>query len=40
MAPSFGLILANRAVVLGAIKVPELLDLAVEAERAGVFDAV
>jgi len=40
VAPSFGLILANRAVVLGAIKAPELLDLAVEAERAGVFDAV
>src|SRR5438067_9866172 len=40
MAPSLGLILANRAVVLGAVKAPELLDLAVEAERAGVFDAV
>jgi alkanesulfonate monooxygenase SsuD/methylene tetrahydromethanopterin reductase-like flavin-dependent oxidoreductase (luciferase family) len=40
VAHSFGLILANRAVVLGVIKVPELLDLAVGAERAGVFDAV
>ena len=40
MAHSFGLILANRAVVLGVIKVRELLDLAVGAERAGAFDAV
>ena len=40
MADSFGLILANRAVVLGAIKARELLDLTVEAERAGVVDAV
>jgi len=40
VAHSFGLILANRAVVLGAIKARALLDLTVEAERAGVFDAV
>ena len=40
MAHSFGLILANRAVVLGKLKARDLLDLAVEAERAGVFDAV
>jgi alkanesulfonate monooxygenase SsuD/methylene tetrahydromethanopterin reductase-like flavin-dependent oxidoreductase (luciferase family) len=40
VAHSFGLILANRAVVLGVIKVSELLDLAVAAERAGVVDAV
>ena len=40
MAHSFGLILANRAVVLGAVKVTDLLALSVEAERAGVFDAV
>ncbi len=40
MAHSFGLILANRAVVLGAIAVPDLVDLAVEAERSGAFDAV
>jgi alkanesulfonate monooxygenase SsuD/methylene tetrahydromethanopterin reductase-like flavin-dependent oxidoreductase (luciferase family) len=39
-AQSFGLILANRAVVLGAVKARDLLDLAVEAERSGVFDAV
>ena len=40
MAHSFGLILANRAVVLGALKARQLLDLAVDAERAHVFDAV
>jgi alkanesulfonate monooxygenase SsuD/methylene tetrahydromethanopterin reductase-like flavin-dependent oxidoreductase (luciferase family) len=39
-AQSFGLILANRAVVLGALKARDLLDIAVEAERSGVFDAV
>ncbi len=38
--PSFGLILANRAVVLGAIKARDLLDLAAAAERAGAFDAL
>jgi alkanesulfonate monooxygenase SsuD/methylene tetrahydromethanopterin reductase-like flavin-dependent oxidoreductase (luciferase family) len=37
---SFGLILANRAVVLGAIKARDLLDIAVEGERSGVFDAL
>ena len=40
MAPSFGLILANRAVVLGAIRARDLLDLAATAEASGVFDAV
>ncbi len=40
MANSFGLILANRAVVLGAVTVRDLVDLSVEAERSGVFDAV
>ena len=40
MAHSFGLILANRGVVLGAVKASDLLALAVEAERAGVVDAV
>src|SRR5213080_4317921 len=41
MAPSsFGLILASRAVVLGAVKVPDLVDLTVQAERSGFFDAV
>ena len=38
--PSFGLILANRAVVLGAVKVSDLVDLTVQAERSGLFDAV
>lgn len=40
MAHSFGLILANRAVVLGAVKVRDLIDLTVEAERSGAFDTV
>ncbi|MBI2217731.1 MAG: LLM class flavin-dependent oxidoreductase [Candidatus Rokubacteria bacterium] len=38
-ASSFGLILANRAVVLGAIKARDLIDFAVDAEQSGVFDA-
>jgi alkanesulfonate monooxygenase SsuD/methylene tetrahydromethanopterin reductase-like flavin-dependent oxidoreductase (luciferase family) len=37
---SFGLILANRAVVLGAIPAHDLLDLAQQAEASGAFDAV
>ncbi|HBH03690.1 MAG TPA: LLM class flavin-dependent oxidoreductase, partial [Candidatus Rokubacteria bacterium] len=40
MAHSFGLILANRAVVLGAITVRDLVDLTLEGERSGAFDAV
>ena len=40
MAHSFGLILANRAVVLGAIQVRDLIDLTVDAERSGTFNAV
>jgi len=40
MARSFGLILANRAVVLGAVKVADLVDLTVQAERSGFFDAI
>lgn len=40
MAHSFGLILANRAVVLGVVKARDLVDLSVEAERSGAFDAV
>ena len=40
MAHSFGLILPNRAVVLGAIQARDLVDLTVEAERSGTFDAV
>jgi alkanesulfonate monooxygenase SsuD/methylene tetrahydromethanopterin reductase-like flavin-dependent oxidoreductase (luciferase family) len=38
--PSFGLILANRAVVLGAIKARDLFDIAVAAENAGAFDTL
>jgi alkanesulfonate monooxygenase SsuD/methylene tetrahydromethanopterin reductase-like flavin-dependent oxidoreductase (luciferase family) len=37
---SFGLILANRAVVLGAIPARDLLELTQQAEASGVFDAV
>jgi alkanesulfonate monooxygenase SsuD/methylene tetrahydromethanopterin reductase-like flavin-dependent oxidoreductase (luciferase family) len=37
---SFGLILANRAVVLGAVNARDLLDIAQDAEQSGVFDAV
>jgi alkanesulfonate monooxygenase SsuD/methylene tetrahydromethanopterin reductase-like flavin-dependent oxidoreductase (luciferase family) len=40
MANSLGLILANRAVVLGALKARDLLDITIQAERSGVFDAV
>jgi alkanesulfonate monooxygenase SsuD/methylene tetrahydromethanopterin reductase-like flavin-dependent oxidoreductase (luciferase family) len=40
MKASFGLTLANRAVVLGAIQARELIDLAVAAERAGAFDTI
>jgi alkanesulfonate monooxygenase SsuD/methylene tetrahydromethanopterin reductase-like flavin-dependent oxidoreductase (luciferase family) len=36
----FGLTLANRAVVLGAIKARDLIELTVEAEQSGAFDAV
>ena len=38
--PSFGLILANRAVVIGAIKARDLFDISVAAEAAGVFDTL
>ena len=40
MAQTLGLILANRAVVLGAIKACDLLEQTVAAEASGVFDAV
>ncbi len=35
MKASFGLTLANRAVVLGAIRARDLIDLTVAAEEAG-----
>ena len=38
--PSLGLILPNRAVVLGKVTVRDLLDLTVEGERAQVFDTI
>ena len=37
---SFGLTLSNRAVVLGVVKASDLIELAVEAEASGAFDAV
>jgi alkanesulfonate monooxygenase SsuD/methylene tetrahydromethanopterin reductase-like flavin-dependent oxidoreductase (luciferase family) len=37
---SFGLILANRAVVLGVIQAGELLELAQQAEASGAIDTV
>jgi alkanesulfonate monooxygenase SsuD/methylene tetrahydromethanopterin reductase-like flavin-dependent oxidoreductase (luciferase family) len=38
--PSVGLILPNRAVVLGKVSVRDLLDLTAVAEGSGVFDTV
>jgi alkanesulfonate monooxygenase SsuD/methylene tetrahydromethanopterin reductase-like flavin-dependent oxidoreductase (luciferase family) len=40
MAQTLGLILANRAVVLGAIKARDLLEQTVTAEASGAFQAV
>jgi alkanesulfonate monooxygenase SsuD/methylene tetrahydromethanopterin reductase-like flavin-dependent oxidoreductase (luciferase family) len=37
---SFGLTLANRGVIIGAVTVPELFDMAKRGEDSGVFDAV
>jgi alkanesulfonate monooxygenase SsuD/methylene tetrahydromethanopterin reductase-like flavin-dependent oxidoreductase (luciferase family) len=37
---TFGLILANRAVVLGAIQARDLLELSQQAEASGAFDTV
>ncbi len=39
-SPSVGLILPNRAVVLGAVTVRDLVDLAAAAEGSGAFDSV
>lgn len=38
--PPFGLTLANRAVVLGALRAADLVELSVEAEASGAFDAL
>src|SRR4029077_12098790 len=37
---SFGLILANRAVVLGAIQARDLIELSQQAEGSGAFDTL
>jgi alkanesulfonate monooxygenase SsuD/methylene tetrahydromethanopterin reductase-like flavin-dependent oxidoreductase (luciferase family) len=37
---SFGLTLANRAVVLGALKARDLLEITERAEASGAFDTV
>jgi alkanesulfonate monooxygenase SsuD/methylene tetrahydromethanopterin reductase-like flavin-dependent oxidoreductase (luciferase family) len=38
--PSFGLTLANRGVIIGAVTVPQLFDMARRGEASGAFDAV
>ncbi|HJX08882.1 MAG TPA: LLM class flavin-dependent oxidoreductase, partial [Candidatus Binatia bacterium] len=38
--PSFGLTLANRGVIIGAVTVPELFDMAKRGEDSGAFSAV
>jgi alkanesulfonate monooxygenase SsuD/methylene tetrahydromethanopterin reductase-like flavin-dependent oxidoreductase (luciferase family) len=40
MRASFGLTLANRGVIIGAVKAADLLDMAKRAEASGAFDAV
>jgi len=40
MRASFGLTLANRGVIIGAIKARDLIDMAERAETSGIFDAV
>ncbi|MEX0802631.1 MAG: LLM class flavin-dependent oxidoreductase [Candidatus Binatia bacterium] len=40
MIASFGLTLANRGVIIGAIKTGDLIDMAQRAENSGVFDTV
>ncbi len=40
MTISFGLILPNRAVILGAITVRDLFDLATQGEASGAFDTI
>ena len=38
--PSFGLTLANRGVIIGALKASDLLEIAQQGEDSGAFDAV
>ncbi|MBI2987695.1 MAG: LLM class flavin-dependent oxidoreductase [Deltaproteobacteria bacterium] len=40
MKASFGLTLANRGVIIGAVKASDLIDMAMRAEASGAFDAV
>jgi alkanesulfonate monooxygenase SsuD/methylene tetrahydromethanopterin reductase-like flavin-dependent oxidoreductase (luciferase family) len=40
MGASFGLILPNRAVILGAVTVKDLLDLTEQGEASAVFDTI
>lgn len=40
MKASFGLTLANRGVIIGAVKTSDLIDMAQRAEASGAFDAV
>jgi len=40
MSGSFGLTLANRGVIIGAVKAADLLNIAERAEASGAFDAV
>jgi luciferase-like monooxygenase len=40
MAVSFGLILPNRAVILGAVTVRDLFDLTEQGEASGAFDTI
>ncbi|MBI2209413.1 MAG: LLM class flavin-dependent oxidoreductase [Deltaproteobacteria bacterium] len=40
MTSSFGLTLANRGVIIGAVKTSDLIDMAQRAEGSGAFDAV
>jgi alkanesulfonate monooxygenase SsuD/methylene tetrahydromethanopterin reductase-like flavin-dependent oxidoreductase (luciferase family) len=40
MRASFGLTLANRGVIIGALKVSDLIDMTKRAEASGAFDAV
>jgi alkanesulfonate monooxygenase SsuD/methylene tetrahydromethanopterin reductase-like flavin-dependent oxidoreductase (luciferase family) len=40
MGASFGLIVPNRAVILGAVTAKDLVDLATQGEASGAFDTV
>jgi alkanesulfonate monooxygenase SsuD/methylene tetrahydromethanopterin reductase-like flavin-dependent oxidoreductase (luciferase family) len=40
MSGSFGLTLANRGVIIGALKARDLIDMTERAEASGIFDAV